>query len=88
MIWRFLPDFYDDTNTIMFDDVRRNFLLNPQNGLRIRPFRNGPTEGRNDCELQKLEQYLLLIKDLESFKDLNHNKWEKYVVKKMQKLMG
>lgn len=30
---------YDKKNTIMFDDLRRNFLMNPQNGLKIRPFR-------------------------------------------------
>ena len=30
---------YNKRNTIMFDDLRRNFLMNPQNGLKIRPFR-------------------------------------------------
>ena len=30
---------YNKKNTIMFDDLRRNFLMNPQNGLKIRPFR-------------------------------------------------
>ena len=32
-------DQYNKKNTIMFDDLRRNFLMNPQNGLKIRPFR-------------------------------------------------
>ena len=31
---------YGPHNTIMFDDLRRNFVMNPQNGLKIRPFRN------------------------------------------------
>ena len=29
---------YTKKNTVMFDDLRRNFLMNPQNGLKIRPF--------------------------------------------------
>ena len=26
---------YNSRNTIMFDDLRRNFLMNPQNGLKV-----------------------------------------------------
>ena len=26
---------YSSKNTIMFDDLRRNFLMNPQNGLKV-----------------------------------------------------
>ncbi len=40
-IWRRFPA-YTPERTIMFDDVRHNFLMNPRNGLVIRPFRNGP----------------------------------------------
>nr|CAG4638612.1 EOG090X0A5K [Cyclestheria hislopi] len=39
VIWGKFPELYNIKNTVMFDDIRRNFLLNPQNGLRIRPFR-------------------------------------------------
>ena len=38
VIWGKYPQ-YTRHNTIMFDDLRRNFLMNPQNGLKIRPFR-------------------------------------------------
>ena len=38
VIWGKYPQYTKD-NTIMFDDLRRNFLMNPQNGLKIRPFR-------------------------------------------------
>ena len=38
VIWGKYPQ-YTKQNTIMFDDLRRNFLMNPQNGLKIRPFR-------------------------------------------------
>eukprot|EP00392_Amoebophrya_sp_AT5.2_P002318 g2323.t1 len=70
---------YSPGNTIMFDDLSRNFLLNPQQGLKIRPFRNALVNGQADEELRKLERYLLLIKDCASFAGLNHRKWEKYL---------
>jgi ubiquitin-like domain-containing CTD phosphatase 1 len=38
VIWGKFPQF-SQRNTVMFDDLRRNFLMNPQSGLRIRPFR-------------------------------------------------
>jgi hypothetical protein len=39
-LWGKFPDYYNEDNTIMFDDLRRNFVYNKQNGLVIRPFRN------------------------------------------------
>ena len=38
VIWGKYPQ-YDKKTTIMFDDLRRNFLMNPQQGLKIRAFR-------------------------------------------------
>lgn len=35
VIWGKFPNYKKET-TIMFDDLRRNFLMNPGNGLRIR----------------------------------------------------
>eukprot|EP00976_Prorocentrum_cordatum_P070772 1180061-Prorocentrum_minimum.AAC.1 len=29
-IWEKFPEFYSEKNTIMFDDLRRNFVMNPQ----------------------------------------------------------
>ncbi len=40
VIWDKFPEFYSSKNTIMFDDLKRNFLMNPQNGLRIEPYKN------------------------------------------------
>ncbi|CAD7936118.1 unnamed protein product [Amoebophrya sp. A120] len=84
VIWRYAKQMnyganFNPENTIMFDDLGRNFLLNPQQGLKIRPFKNALTDGRTDTELLKLKDYLLKIKDLPSFKFLNHKKWEKYL---------
>lgn len=62
----------------MFDDLRRNFLLNPESGLRIKAFRNALTDGKTDAELPKLASYLLAIAEEDSFKGLDHRKWKHY----------
>lgn len=69
-------------NTIMFDDIRRNFIMNPQSGLRIRPFRHAHTTRNKDRELLKLSKYLELIAKVDDFQTLNHRKWEEYKAKK------
>eukprot|EP01126_Amoeba_proteus_P016350 TRINITY_DN1755_c0_g1_i5.p1 TRINITY_DN1755_c0_g1~~TRINITY_DN1755_c0_g1_i5.p1 ORF type:complete len:151 (+),score=25.43 TRINITY_DN1755_c0_g1_i5:189-641(+) len=79
VVWGIFPQHYSHKNTIMFDDLRRNFLMNPGNGLCIKAFRNGPTSGREDTVLLHLTDYLLLIKDLNSFSSLDHNVWEAYI---------
>ncbi|KAG7516156.1 ubiquitin-like domain-containing CTD phosphatase 1 [Solea senegalensis] len=35
VIWGKYGEFYNRKNTIMFDDIGRNFLMNPQNGLKV-----------------------------------------------------
>lgn len=65
-------------NTIMFDDIRRNFIMNPQSGLRIRAFRQAHLNRHKDRELLKLAKYLELIAQLDDFQVLNHRKWEEY----------
>ena len=78
VIWGKFPGVYTPKNTIMFDDIRRNFLLNPQNGLRIRPFREAHLNRTKDRELLYLAQYLKDIAPLEDMSSLNHRSWEKY----------
>jgi len=73
-----LGDYYSPKNTIMFDDVKRNFIMNPKNGLRIRPFRNGPQARFTDTELEALSDYLEKIYDEEDFTKLDMDRWEKY----------
>ncbi|XP_026479109.1 ubiquitin-like domain-containing CTD phosphatase 1 isoform X4 [Ctenocephalides felis] len=70
---------YSPKNTIMFDDIRRNFLMNPQSGLRIRAFRNAHQNRDKDKELLYLAIYLKNIAiHCDNFEELNHRKWEKY----------
>ncbi|KAI0230348.1 Ubiquitin-like domain-containing CTD phosphatase 1 [Lamellibrachia satsuma] len=75
---------YNSQNTIMFDDLRRNFLMNPQNGLKIRPFCKAHLNRHKDRELLKLADYLKDIAQLEDFSSLNHRKWESYMSKKLK----
>lgn len=63
----------------MFDDIRRNFMMNPRNGLRIRPFRKAHTNRATDHELLKLMKYLRKLARYDDLTEFNHQKWEKYV---------
>ncbi|KAL2477563.1 Ubiquitin-like domain-containing CTD phosphatase [Forsythia ovata] len=76
LIWAQFPEFYSAKNTIMFDDLRRNFVMNPQNGLKIKPFRNAHSSRDNDQELVKLTQYLLGIAAFDDLGILDHKHWE------------
>ncbi|KAJ4965982.1 hypothetical protein NE237_017831 [Protea cynaroides] len=78
LIWAQFPEFYSPKNTIMFDDFRRNFVMNPQNGLTIRPFRKAHANRGSDQELVKLTQYLLAIAELSDMSVLDHGKWESF----------
>jgi len=69
---------YNKANTIMFDDLRRNFLMNPQNGLKIRPFKEAHKNRESDKELVGLAKYLVKIAKLSDFTGLRHSRWEKY----------
>jgi len=69
---------YSKHNTIMFDDLRRNFLMNPQNGLKIRPFREAHKNRATDKELIGLAKYLTKIAKLEDLSGLRHSRWERY----------
>uniref|UniRef100_A0A2P2HZU0 Ubiquitin-like domain-containing CTD phosphatase 1 n=2 Tax=Hirondellea gigas TaxID=1518452 RepID=A0A2P2HZU0_9CRUS len=69
---------YTSKNTIMFDDLRRNFLMNPQNGLKIKAFRNAHENRDTDVELLKLAVYLKDIAVLQDLSKLRHSKWENY----------
>ena len=77
VIWGKYPQ-YTKHNTIMFDDLRRNFLMNPQNGLKIRPFREAHKNRTTDKELVGLARYLTQIAKLEDLSELRHSRWEKY----------
>ncbi|KAJ4747785.1 Ubiquitin-like domain-containing CTD phosphatase [Rhynchospora pubera] len=78
LIWAQFPEYYSPRNTIMFDDLKRNFVMNPQNGLTIRPFRRAHMNRGTDQELVKLTQYLMAIAELSDISLLDHSRWESY----------
>ncbi|KAL4231793.1 Ubiquitin-like domain-containing CTD phosphatase 1 [Mactra antiquata] len=84
VIWGKYPH-WGPHNTIMFDDIRRNFIMNPQTGLKIRPFRQAHFNRDKDRELLRLSKYLKEISTLNDFSVLNHRKWEKYRSKRKHK---
>jgi ubiquitin-like domain-containing CTD phosphatase 1 len=86
VLWARFPGIYTPENTVMLDDLRRNFVLNPQNGLTIRPFRHCHTRGRDDQELVGLADYLELVGARATLADLDHARWERYLVKRMGRL--
>lgn len=87
VVWGNFPE-YTPKNTIMFDDLRRNFIMNPQNGLRIRPFRSAHLNRHKDRELSRLSEYLRKIGKLEDLSGLNHKKWESYLAKRQHSRHG
>ncbi|KAK4401978.1 Ubiquitin-like domain-containing CTD phosphatase [Sesamum angolense] len=78
LIWAHFPEYYSAKNTIMFDDLRRNFVMNPRNGLTIKPFRKAHANRDSDQELVKLTQYLLAIAELDDLSALDHRNWESF----------
>ena len=66
----------------MFDDVKRNFLLNPQNGLHIKPFRDAFNNRDKDKELLYLAKYLKKIAPMKEFSCLKPKHWRKFIDKK------
>ena len=62
-----------------FKKLRRNFLMNPRSGLKIRPFKQAHLNRATDVELLKLSQYLRAIVKVPDFSTLDHRKWERYL---------
>lgn len=72
---------YTPQNTIMIDDLRQNFVLNPKNGLRCRKYHKSHLREvvEGDKELRNIGMYLDLIRDLQDLTSLDHRQWEAYV---------
>ena len=75
---------YGKENTIMFNDLRRNFVMNPRNGLKIRPFKQAHLRASTDRELIKLTNYLRVIRKVKDISKLDHKKWEALMRKRLQ----
>ncbi|EME32223.1 Ubiquitin-like domain-containing CTD phosphatase 1 [Galdieria sulphuraria] len=84
VVWRKFPDHFSPQNSIHVDDLSRNFVLNPENGLKVSPY---TTKDTNDRELFLLTNYLVLIAQREAdFSKVNHKKWKHYERKHRREL--
>ena len=62
--------------------MRRNFLMNPKNGLRIEPFKHAHRTRATDKELLYLIDYLKYLADnVNDFSDVKHRKWKSRVLR-------
>ena len=77
LIWGRFEDHYNASNTVIVDDCRQNFLMNPQNGIRIKCFRDAHTNRYTDKELLELGNYLLELSKLDTLDDVDHQHWKR-----------
>ena len=77
VIWGKFDGVYTSSNTIMIDDCRQNFLMNPRNGLRVRCFRDAHTNQATDRELEELSRYLMRLVDVTSLEEVEHTGWRR-----------
>ena len=73
LIWHKYPQ-YSCNNTLLLDDKKRNFRMNPTCGLRIKRYLS--TEKDKDFELLKVAAYLFDAAACEDFDRMNHYKWK------------
>ncbi|OQV15082.1 Ubiquitin-like domain-containing CTD phosphatase 1 [Hypsibius exemplaris] len=85
LLWGKYPQF-SEKNTLIVDDLRRNFLMNPKSGLRITQYRKAFENRDTDKELVKLAEYLEAIAMIDDFSSLNHRKWERVAQEHRRKL--
>ena len=78
LIWGRFEEHYNASNTVIVDDCRHNFLMNPQNGIRIKCFRDAHTNRHTDKELLELGDYLLELSKLDTLDSVDHQHWKKF----------
>ncbi|KAF2883574.1 hypothetical protein ILUMI_22592, partial [Ignelater luminosus] len=72
-IWSIYPQ-YNCTNTVICDDRKFNFILNPNNGILVTPY---SYENRTlDRELEDLRFYLRTIINYDDFSKNSHEDWK------------
>ena len=76
VIWQMYPAHTHPSTTLHLDDLRRNFLLNPRQGLKIHACRKLPVTRGDDRELLHLAVYYSLIRRLPSLDGLRHSRWK------------
>ena len=75
VLWTMFPAHARAATTLHLDDLSRNFLLNPRQGLKVKACRNLPATRGADRELLHLAAYLALVRRLPSLDGLRHSRW-------------
>jgi len=73
VIFHHYPQF-SEKNTLLVDDLLKNFIMNPKCGIQIERYDSGMKN--EDEELKYLASYLEKIKTLENFSTVSHNCWQ------------
>ncbi|KAJ3363109.1 hypothetical protein GGF31_001248 [Allomyces arbusculus] len=83
VIWARFPGIYTARNTLHVDDMRRNFVLNPRNGIKVAPWYVGKA-GKGaikDTECAKVARYLVHVAGhVEDVTSMDHTRWRKAAV--------
>lgn len=59
LLWAKFPEHYNEHNTVMLDDLARNYVFNKQNGLVIKAYRRAHPRARSPPREHKLHCDLL-----------------------------
>lgn len=68
-------------NTLIVDDLPRNFILNPLNGVAVRPYTRDLHS--RDKELLLLGHYLVQVAALEDVTSMIHSQWKTFLKQKL-----
>ena len=72
IIWHQLTMF-NSHNTVHVDDNADNFSLNPNQGLKIIPYKIN----KYDNQLEILSLYLVNLASVQDFEEINHTNWQR-----------
>ena len=77
LVWRHpacVATGWTSQNTIHVDDLARNFVMNPKNGLKCKAYYVAK-DGQQDCELALILRYLLIVRPRLPA-ELDHREWQ------------
>jgi len=76
VIWNVLNQ-YGPHNTVHVDDLGRNFVMNPKNGIKVSAYKNSSTSRNSDNELVLLADFLEFIASASDVTEQNLGDWKK-----------
>jgi ubiquitin-like domain-containing CTD phosphatase 1 len=63
------------TCVLYVQDLGRNFVLNPNNGIKVKAYHRTHERAAADCELELLARYLLLLAAKGDSFSRDHSDW-------------